>query len=271
MTTIGDFGFSGGGNMGEALIRGLLQSGRAKPKSIFVFDPAPSRTEHLQKTYGVTLVENNQTLVSKAGVIVLAVKPQNVDEVLREIGGGLKEDQLVVSIAAGVTLARIQGAIAAQVPVIRVMPNTPALVLSGAAALAKGKYAGAEHLAVARNMFESVGLAVEVEEKYLDVVTGLSGSGPAYIFVLLEALTDGAVRLGLPRDQARLLAAQTILGAAKLALETGDHPGRLKDMVTSPGGTTAAGLYALERGGFRGLVMEAVAAATLRCQELGAK
>jgi len=271
MTTTGLFGFSGGGNMGEALIKGLLQSGRAKPANIYVFDPATYRTEHLQKTYGVTPVGNNQALVNRAGVIVLAVKPQNVDEVLKEIGAGLKEDQLVISIAAGVTLARIQGAIAAQVPVIRVMPNTPALVLSGAAALAKGKYTTAEHMTLARNMFESVGLVVEVEEKYMDVVTGLSGSGPAYIFVLLEALTDGAVRLGLPRDQAKLLAAQTILGAAKLALETGDHPGRLKDMVTSPGGTTAAGLYVLERGGFRGLVMEAVAAATLRCQELGAK
>lgn len=265
------FGFIGGGNMGEAIIKGLLQSGRTRPRNVFVFDPGPGRLEHLNREHQVNMVKSNEALVQETNVIILAVKPQIMDEVLSGIGSILGSGRLVISIAAGVTLKHIQGAIAAPAPVIRVMPNTPALVLAGAAALARGEHAGDEHMALAKSIFESVGLAVEVEEKYMDVVTGLSGSGPAYIFILLEALTDGAVRLGLPRDKARLLAGQTILGAAKLALETGTPPGQLKDMVTSPGGTTAAGLHVLERGGFRGLVMDAVDAAAKRSAELGGK
>lgn len=271
MGTSQRFGFIGGGNMGEALIRGLLQSGRAQAQDILVSDPAPARQEHLRGEYQVRLAQSNEALVGEANVVVLAVKPQDMDRVLEEIETAVRADHLLISIAAGVTLDRIQAAVPAPAAVIRVMPNTPALVLAGAAALAPGVYAKPEHVALARSLFEAVGVAVEVDEKHMDAVTGLSGSGPAYVFLLLEALADGAVRLGLPREQALVLAGQTILGAARLALEKKAHPGELKDMVTSPGGTTAAGLHVLERGGFRGLVMEAVAAAASRSAELSRK
>ncbi|MBU2549731.1 MAG: pyrroline-5-carboxylate reductase [Proteobacteria bacterium] len=265
------FGFIGGGNMGEAMIRGLISSGLARAEEIVVSDPLPARCDYLHEQYGIVRVDGNEAVLKEAGLVVLAIKPQNADLVLDEVRDLATPDHLLVSIMAGVTLDRIQQSLVSPVPVIRVMPNTPALVLAGAAALAPGAYANETHMARARALFESVGLAVVVEEKYMDVVTGLSGSGPAYVFVLLEALADGAVRQGLPHDQAKKLAAQTVLGAARLALDSDRHTGALKDMVTSPGGTTAAGLYALEKGGFRALVMDAVGAATARSAELGKK
>ncbi|MEW6266802.1 MAG: pyrroline-5-carboxylate reductase [Thermodesulfobacteriota bacterium] len=265
------YGFIGGGNMGEALIKGLIASGTAKPEEICFHDPDPGRQDRMRRDYQSALVENAAESVKSAPVVILAVKPQVMDNVLKEIAAAVTADHLIISVAAGITLARLEAAWPAPVPVIRVMPNTPALVLAGAAALSPGSFATPEHMKTARSLFEAVGVAVELEEKYMDVVTGLSGGGPAYIFVLLEALTDGAVRLGLPRPRARLLAAQTIMGAAKMALETGLHPAELKDQVVSPGGTTAAGLHVLEKGGFRGLIMEAVAAATARAGELGSK
>jgi pyrroline-5-carboxylate reductase len=271
MSGFGKYGFIGGGNMGGALIKGLIQSGLAVPSDIYVFEPDQQTAQELADQYRVNLISNNQDLLKQAGVIVLAVKPQVMDQVLGEIGQGLTEKHLLISVAAGVSLGHIQSVLSASVPLIRAMPNTPALVLGGASVLSPGAFATRDHMAKALAVFGAVGLAVEMDEKYLDVVTGLSGSGPAYVFVLLEALADGAVRMGLPRREAQLLSAQTVMGAAKLALESDLHTGQLKDMVTSPGGTTIAGLQALENGGFRGVVMEAVAAATKRARELGGK
>ena len=271
MSGLDKYGFIGGGNMGGALIKGLIQSGLAVPTDIHVYEPDQKTARELAERYGVTLISGSRGLLKEAGLIVLAVKPQVMDQVLAEIGQGLTEKHLLISVAAGVPLGQIQAALPAPVPLIRAMPNTPALVLSGASCLAPGAFATRDHMDKALAVFGAVGLALEMEEKYMDVITGLSGSGPAYVFVLLEALADGAVRMGLPRREAQLLSAQTVMGAAKLALESGQHTGQLKDMVTSPGGTTIAGLQALENGGFRGVVMEAVAAATLRARELGGK
>lgn len=266
------FGFIGGGNMAEALIKGLLQSGRAQPQDIMVFDVDPGRRDYLALEYKVNLADDNPSLVRASTVAVLAVKPQIMDRVLVEIASSLTPEHLVISMAAGVTLLKIQSIIPASVPAIRVMPNTPALVLTGASALSPGAAANKDHMTIARAIFEAVGMTTVVEEKHMDVVTGLSGSGPAYIFVLLEAMADGGVQQGLHRKQAYHLACQTVMGAAKLALESSEMgPGQLKDMVTSPGGTSAAGLHALERGGFRGLVMDAIGAATKRSCELGRK
>lgn len=265
------YGFIGGGNMAEALIKGLLRSGRAKPQNIHAYDVLPARLNHLRQTFGIAISEGNRALLRESVTLVLAVKPQYVDQVLEDIAPEVSADHLLISIAAGVTLRHIQGALPAPVPVVRVMPNTPALVLAGASALTPGRHVRPDHVLRARSIFEAVGLVVQVEEKHMDVVTGLSGSGPAYVFVLLEALTDAGVAQGLPRDIARLLANQTVLGSARLALETGTHPAQLKDMVTSPGGTTSAGLSVLERNGFRGLLIDAVAAATRRSAELDAE
>ncbi|MFH1137733.1 MAG: pyrroline-5-carboxylate reductase [Pseudomonadota bacterium] len=265
------YGFVGGGNMGEALLKGVLASGLAGPAETSVFDPDAKLLERLGRAHGVVAVGDNAALARSSAVIVLAVKPQHVNGVLAEIRDQVGPDQLVISIAAGVSLAEIQAGLNGPVPVIRTMPNTPALVMAGAAALSGGANASRKHLDAALALFAGVGTAVEVEEKYLDIVTGLGGSGPAYVFTMIEALADGAVRLGLPRRQAYSLAGQTVLGAAKLFLESGKHPGELKDMVVSPGGTTAAGLFALEKGAFRALLMEAVAAAAKRAGELGGK
>jgi pyrroline-5-carboxylate reductase len=271
MPDLTNYGFIGGGNMGEALIKGLIASGKAQQDHIWVHDVNPSRLVHLTREYHIQMSEDNVDLVRRCGIVVLAVKPQNMEKVLMEVGPSLSDQHLVISIAAGITLNKLQSAISASTPVIRTMPNTPALVMAGATALAPGAFVNEYHMALARDLFESVGLAVEVEEKYLDIVTGLSGSGPAYVFVLMEAMADGALRMGLPRAAAQLLAAQSVLGAAKLLLESGRHPGELKDMVTSPGGTAITGLHALEKGGFRGTIMDAIAAATNRSRELGSK
>lgn len=269
MSSVLKYGFIGGGNMAEALIRGMIQGGRLEPADIMVSDPQSERRRLLSREFQVKAAETNHSLVEESNVLILAVKPQVMDSVLTEVGPVITADQLVISIAAGVTIQRIQSALAASAPVVRAMPNTPALVLAGAAALAAGDFATDAHMAQARMVFEAVGEVIEISENQLDVVTGLSGSGPAYVFVLLEAMTEGAVRLGMVRDQARLLAYQTVLGAAQLAKQSGFHPAQLKEMVTSPGGTTAAGLYELEKSGFRGLIMDAVASAALRARELG--
>ena len=271
MTNGDRYGFIGGGNMAEALIKGLLESGRAAARDIRVFDPDPARREYMNREYQVASTPDNITLVKDSDVVVLAIKPQQMDDVLEEIGPSVTEDHLLISVAAGVPLSHMQALIPASVPIIRAMPNTPALVLNGASALAPGAFAEGRHAVKARGLFESVGVAVEVDEKYMDVVTGLSGSGPAYVFLMLEAMTDGAVRLGLQRQQARALAVQTVLGAARLAMDSDMHPAQLKDMVASPGGTTAAGLFTLEKNGFRSAVMEAIEKAAARSKELGAK
>jgi len=261
-------GFLGGGAMGEALMTGLLRTGLVNPPAICVSDVNSGRLEYLGKKLGVETHPKNEAVVRKADIIVMAVKPDAVAHLMKEIAPLLRPGQTLISIAAGVTSAFIESFLNSPVPVVRVMPNTPCLVGEGASAVSAGKYAGRENMEKALAIFSAAGKAVEVPERLLDCVTGLSGSGPAYMYVILEGLIDGAVRLGLPRDQARLLAAQTMLGAAKMVLETGEHPARLKDMVTTPGGTTIAGRFALEEGAVRALLMKAVEAAAERSRQL---
>jgi pyrroline-5-carboxylate reductase len=255
--------------MAEALIKGILAAGTAKAGQISVTDISSDRLEYLKKTYGIIVQKNNKEALSGADVVLLCVKPQVMDKLLEEIAPATGSGKLVISIAAGVTLARIEKALTANPRAVRVMPNTPALVLAGAAALAAGKNATTDDLAVAQSIFNSVGRAVVVEEKLMDAVTGLSGSGPAYVFMIIDALSDAGVKAGLPRQLALELAAQTVYGSAKMVLETKEHPGKLRDMVTSPGGTTIEGLHALEKGKLRATLMNAVEAATARSRELG--
>ncbi len=261
--------FLGAGAMGEALTRGLLAAKVYAPHDIVLFDVDGPRVEKLAASLGVRASDSPLDATANAEVILLAVKPQIVEAALQPLRETITPAQTLVSIAAGVSTSRLEACFAQNVPVVRVMPNTPALVGAAATAICAGKYATAAHLARARTLFEAVGIAVEADEKLLDAVTGLSGSGPAYVFLFIEALADGGVRAGLPRDVALQLAAQTVMGSAQMVLETREHPATLKDRVASPGGTTIAGLHALENGAFRGVVMDAVVAASERSKELG--
>ena len=261
-------GFIGGGNMAEALIKGL-HAGGFPTADITVAEPVADRRDYLNERYGVVVTEDNLTVGYDCDAIILAIKPQVASRVLTDLSGALTAGKRLISIMAGVTTAAIEAAIPAGVRVVRVMPNTPALVLEGATAIAAGGTADHEDLALARRIFELVGKTCQVEERLMDAVTGLSGSGPAYAFIMIDALSDGGVLMGLPRDVALKLAAQTILGAAKLYLDSLKHPGELRDMVTSPGGTTIAGIHALEKYGLRSSLIHAVEAATLRPKELG--
>ncbi len=261
--------FIGGGNMAEALIKGLLAAGAAKADRMLVTDISADRLEHLKKTYGIIIQKSNKEAVEETGIILLCVKPQVIDNVLEEIAPVVDKGKLVISIAAGITIGRIEKALRDNPRVVRVMPNTPALVRAGAAAISAGKDAAPADMVVAQEMFSSIGRAVVVEEKLMDAVTGLSGSGPAYVFMIIEALADAGVKAGLPRVLSLELAAQTVLGAAKMVIDTKEHPGKLKDMVASPGGTTIAGLHELEKGKLRATLMNAVEAATARSRELG--
>jgi pyrroline-5-carboxylate reductase len=261
-------GFIGGGNMAEALIKGLLAGG-TPAKNLVVAEPVAERRAFLGEHYGAKCTDDNSSLVAESDIIVLAIKPQVAAKVLQGIGTAAAEGKLFISIMAGVRIATIEAAFPGGVRVVRVMPNTPALVLEASSAIAAGTSATAEDLALARSIFELVGKAWLVEEKLMDAVTGLSGSGPAYVLTFIEALSDAGVKNGLPRDIATGLAAQTVYGTAKLLLQTHEHPATLRDKVTSPGGTTIAGLHALEREGFRGTLMNAVDAATARSRELG--
>lgn len=258
-------GFIGAGAMGGAIIRGLLAGAVARENLIY-YDPDSARRKQMDEL-GVQAASDLAT-VMQAQVVVLAVKPQVMSQVLAGLKDYARPGHIIISIAAGVTLKTLEAALP-QSRVIRTMPNTPTLVGAGMAALAPGSRATTEDLALALELFAAVGRAVEVEERLLDAVTGLSGSGPAYVAVFIEALTDGGVKMGLPRHLALLLATQTVIGAARLCLEEEMHPGVLKDLVTSPGGTTITGLHILEDGRFRGLIMSAVEAATLRARELG--
>ena len=262
-------GFLGAGAMAEALAGGLRASGIPAP-SLRLSDPDPARRKHVEQALGLTTTDDNAALVAASDLVVLAVKPQVVPGALAAL---TREPDLArplwVSIAAGIRIARLEAALGAGARVVRAMPNTPALVRSGATAICGNAAANAEDLSRARTLFESVGTCwTAPREALLDAVTGLSGSGPAYVFVFLEALGDAGVRMGLPRDAAYQLAFQTVLGAAKLAIEDGRHPAALKDQVTSPGGTTIAGLERLEAAGFRAALYDAVAAATRRSEEL---
>ncbi len=258
----------GGGQMAEALIGGVLASKVSEPAFLCATDPVAARRDLLKSRFGIEVSDNNAAAAAGADLVLLAVKPQVMPAVLSETGAALS-GKLVVSIAAGVTTAWIRERIPAARAIVRAMPNTPALVREGVTALASQADLTAGDLAAVRALFEAVGSVVMVEERLMDAVTGLSGSGPAYVFVAIEALADGGVKMGLPRATAQTLAAQTVLGAARMVLEQGEHPARLKDQVASPGGTTIAGLHQLEAGGLRGCLMAAVEAATKRSQELG--
>jgi pyrroline-5-carboxylate reductase len=254
--------------MAEAIARGLIGSG-VKADRIIAFDPAQERLDVFSEKLGAKRAKDNAEVVETADLVVLAVKPFVLPDILSEIGGAFKTEQLIISIAAGVTTESIESKLRSGVPVVRVMPNTPCLIGEGISAIAPGRDAGSTHLDVVSEMFGAVGKVVCVSEDKLDAVTGLSGSGPAYAYTFIEALADGGVSMGLPRATAILLAAQTVVGAALMVIKTGEHPAVLRDRVTTPGGTTIAGSAALEDAGFRSAVMNAVAAATQRSAELG--
>jgi pyrroline-5-carboxylate reductase len=261
--------FLGAGNMAEALIKGLLRAGTARPDSVIATGRRSERLDELQRTYGIRITSDNLAAAQEAEVVVLSVKPQAMDKLLVQVAPALDHRKLVISVAAGVPIAALERRLGAGARIIRTMPNTPSLVGAGACALARGEHASDEDLNVATRIFQAVGITTVVEENLLDAVTGLSGSGPAYIFLVIEALSDAGVKVGLPRYTAQKLAAQTVLGSAKLLIETGIHPGQLKDQVTSPGGTAIAGLHTLEAGGLRTTLINAVEAATRRAKELG--
>ncbi len=261
----------GGGKMGAALIKGVLRAGLTTAKSVHAAEPVGALRAALAEETGVRVTSDNAAAVRAARVVILAVKPDVVPAALAQIKGAFTKDHLLLSIAAGVTIAKLEAGLPAGARVIRAMPNTPALVGAGAASFAAGSAATRDDASVAQHVLGAVGVALEVPEKLLDAVTGLSGSGPAYIYMVIEALSDGGVAMGLPRAVATRLAAQTVLGAAKMALDTGLHPGVLKDQVTSPGGTTIEGLHALEAGRLRATLMQAVKAATEKSKLLGGK
>jgi pyrroline-5-carboxylate reductase len=261
--------FIGAGAMGEALSRGLLAAGTYAPSDVVLFDVNTHRTQQLADSLGARTAASIEEAVAGADVVLVAVKPQVVERALEPVRALVTPAQTLVSIAAGISTARLEACFNEAVPVVRAMPNTPSLVGAAATAICAGTHARPENLDKARQIFAAVGLCIEADEKLFDAVTGLSGSGPAYVFLFIEALADGGVRAGLSRDVALKMAAQTVLGSAKMVLETGQHPGVLKDQVASPGGTTIAAIHALENGAFRGTVMDAVMASVERSRELG--
>jgi len=269
MTIDKPIGFLGGGNLAEAFIRGLLDGGVVAPERISVSGPREQRMQELRDRYAVYATTDNVDLVSRSKIVVLAIKPQILERVLRQIREHVQDDTLLVSVMAGVSSSCIETRLERRARIVRAMPNTPALVRCAATAIAPGSHATENDIELAKRIFDAVGLTVVLDEAQLDAVTGLSGSGPAYIFLILEAMADAGVKVGLSRRNALRLAAQTVMGSAKLLLETDEHPGKLKDMVTSPGGTAIAGLHTLEAGGLRTTLINAVEAATIRARELG--
>jgi pyrroline-5-carboxylate reductase len=262
-------GFLGAGNMAGALIKGLLVSGAVPASQIWASDVREERLAEVAQVHGIRTTKDNPALLAACDVVVLSVKPQVADRVLPLVGSHMRSDAVLISVAAGVSIAAMEARLAPDARVIRSMPNTAAIALAGATAIARGTHATDEDMRVARALFEAVGKVVVLDESLLDAVTGLSGSGPAYIMLIIEALADGGVKVGLHRETALMLAAQTVFGSAKLLLDTGMHPGQLKDMVTSPGGTAIVGLHTLESGGLRRTLIDAVEAATQRSEQLG--
>jgi len=262
-------GFVGSGNMGEALIKGLLHGHLCRPDQIIGSDIRPERQKAIKEAYGVNVTASNGEVVKKSDIIVLAVKPQILKRVVQEVAKSLQPSQLIISIAAGVSMEAIESCAKKELRLVRVMPNICVSVGEGVSAIAANHQVVKEDLQLAKTIFDSVGKSLFVEESLLDAVTGLSGSGPAYIFLIIDALADAGVKVGLARADALLLASQTVLGAAKMLIETGEHPGRLKDSVTSPGGTAIAGLHTLEAGGLRTTLINAVEVATQRSKVLG--
>jgi pyrroline-5-carboxylate reductase len=258
----------GGGMMGEALLSRLVSQAVFAPTEIVVSEPLAARRDFLAQQYGVPVTADNKTAAIASEVLLLAIKPQVFGQIAQELSGRTDAKTLVISILAGTTLSQLETAFSGH-PVIRAMPNTPAAVGAGVSAIAAGQYAQPHHIEKATQILQTVGDVVEVPESMLDAVTGLSGSGPAYIALAVEALADGGVAAGLPRAIAMKLALQTVKGTAQLLQESGMHPGELKDRVTSPGGTTIAGIAKLEAAGFRAALIEAVKASYQRSQELG--
>ena len=269
MATASTIGFLGAGKMATALAKGFIRAEIVFPKEIIAGDPSEIALKNFAKETGVKTAASNAEVLKFANIAILAVKPDQAAGVLAGLRGSFTKQHLLISIAAGVTIAKLEAALPAGARVIRVMPNTPALVGESASAFALGQSATAADGELAKKLLSAVGVAFQVKENLLDAVTGLSGSGPAYVYQFIEALSDGGVASGLPRDIATKLAAQTVLGGAKMVLETGQHPGALKDQVTSPGGTTIEGLHELEKGKLRAAVMSAVRAATEKSKKLG--
>lgn len=271
MLTVDKIAFIGGGNMAEAIMQGLMREGVAAA-CICVAEISPKRRDEIVAGFpGVRVVSALGEAASWGEVIILAVKPQQAPGVLEQLGAAITPDKLLVSIMAGIQSSKIEGHLAPGCRVVRAMPNTPALIGAGATAICAGKNASVADLDLVRQIFAMTGTAECVEEKLMDAVTALSASGPAYVFTFIEALSDAGVKNGLPRDVAARLAVQTVLGSARMVVETGEHPALLKERVTSPGGTTIAGLHALENGSFRGVVMDAVEAACKKSRELSGK
>ena len=262
-------GLIGTGNMGEALIKGLLHGHVCKPEQIFCSDTRPEKLKSIREMYGVKGTSHNIEVAKHSDILILAVKPQIMKQVVSEVAKHLDLSKLIISIAAGVPLDAIESCAKRELKLIRVMPNICVSVREGVSAIAGGKHITKEDLMIAKTIFDSVGKSLFIEENLLDAVTGLSGSGPAYIFLIIDALADAGVKVGLSRDDALILASQTVLGSAKMLIETGEHPGKLKDSVTSPGGTAIAGLHTLEEGGLRTTLINAVEVATQRSKALG--
>ena len=262
-------GIIGTGNMGESLINGLLYARSSAPKNIICSDIRKDKLKSVRDTYGVITTTSNTDVVKASEIVIYAVKPQIMAPTLRETAAYLDMSKVIISIAAGVPLVAIESCLNKDLRLIRVMPNIAASVKEGAAAIAPGKHASKGDLKVAKAIFDSVGKSIIIEEEFMDAITGLSGNGPAYIFLIVDALADAGVKMGLSREDALLLSAQSVLGAAKLLLETNEHPGRLKDKVTSPGGTAIAALHTIEAGGLRTTLINAVEVGTKRSRELG--
>jgi len=262
-------GFIGGGIMAENILKGILHAGLMNKTQITVSDLSASRLTLLKKQFNIKTEKNNKKIVSLCDIIVLAVKPQNIKELLKEVSANSNNKKLFISIAAGVTSAAISRDLYNKGRIVRVMPNVGAKVLESASAICKGPQAKEDDIKTALSLFNAIGKAVVVKENLMDAVTGLSGSGPAYVFLFIDAMADAGVKAGLPRATALELAIQTFFGASKLLLETGETPAAAKDQVTSPGGTTICGLHALEKGSVRADIINAVEAAILRSKELG--
>ena len=258
----------GAGKMGGILLKAFLEKKLLAPKLTTATVQHEERANALAKKLGIPVGTNNRAAVKKADVVLVCVKPQAVQGVLEEIRSSARPEQLVISVAASVPTSQIESALGSQIPVVRAMPNTPCVIGQGMTALCKGNHAAAPHLEIASELFRVVGRTVVVDEKHMDAVTGLSASGPAYIYIILESLAEAGVKVGLPRDVATLLAAQTALGAAGVVLETGDHPALLKDAVTTPAGCTIDGILELEEGKLRVTLIKAVVKAAQRAKEL---
>jgi pyrroline-5-carboxylate reductase len=260
----------GAGNMGEALVSGLVCAKATALENIICTDISEAKLETIADKYKVRTTSDNVAAIKGSDIVIYAVKPQILAAVLKETAECLDMDKLIISIAAGVPLAAIESSLNKDLRLVRVMPNIAAFVKESATAIAAGKHASQDDIDLAKAVFDSVGSSVFIEENILmDAITGLSGSGPAYIFLIVDALADAGVKMGLSRDDALFLSSQTVLGAAKLLLDTKEHPGQLKDRVTSPGGTAIAGIHTLEKGGLRTTLINAVEAATTRSKELG--